>query len=183
MTTQRVILGTEGAITRAPFGTGVFIRDFLLGTGRDGTTVIDPDTGSPQSDIHAAFKQAVQQVLAEDVVAQVIEQRIRQGLGVLPSPEEELLLERAKELIPQKFTAARYHSFVTYFHMLKRLGWVEPTPDPDAPGQLLEERSAMQDVYSGAPPRRFYRITQLGRDAPTDEWMAPQKTIMQAQGG
>lgn len=29
--------------------------------------------------------------------------------------------------IPYKLTRMRYHSFLTYFGMLKRLGWVEPT--------------------------------------------------------
>ena len=177
MTTQRVILGTQGPTTKAPFGTGVFIRDFLLGSGPFGTAVINSDTGAPQADIHFAFKQAVQQVLGEDVVAQVNEQRIRQGLTVLAPIEEQTLLDRAKELIPVKFTAARYHSFVTYFNMLKRLGWVEATPDPNNPGQFLEQPSAMQDVYPNAPPRRFYRLTDLGVAAFNDAWRNPQRAL------
>ncbi len=179
MTTQRVVLGVEGAITKAPFGTGTFIRDFLLGNEPSGAPLIDPDIGAPQADIHGAFKGAVQQVLAEDVVAQVNEQRIRQGLPVLAVVDEEILEERAKALIPLKLTAARYHSFVTYFNMLKRLGWVQGTPDPDNPGEFLEERSAMQDVYAGAPPRRWYRLTPLGRGASNDAWKNPQRALME----
>lgn len=179
MTTQRVTLGVLGAITRAPFGTGLFIRDFLLGLEPNGAPMVDPDVGAPQADIHGAFKGAVQQVLAEDVVAQVNEQRIRQGLMSLPAADEQVLVERAKALIPLKLTAARYHSFVTYFNMLKRLGWVQGTPDPDNPGEFLEERSALQDIYAEAPPRRFYRLTPAGRGAPNDAWKNPQRALME----
>ena len=178
MTTQRVTLGREGPITRAPFGTGLFIRDYLAGFGPNETDVIDPAIGAPQSVIHGAFKDAVQQVIAEDVVAQVNTQRIRQGLAALAVVDEQTLLVRAKALVPQKVTAARYHSFVTYFNMLKRLGWVEPTPDPDDLSQVLEEPSAMQDIYVGAPPRRFYRLTDRGNGASNDAWSNPQRALL-----
>ena len=49
-----------------PFGCGLFIRDFLLGTGPHGSPSIGPETGAPQADIFYHYKQALRRVTAED---------------------------------------------------------------------------------------------------------------------
>ena len=70
----------------------------------------------------------------------------------------------------------RYHSFQRYFHWLKQLGWVELTGE--------EERSTVQETVEDsrseaglppyeAPPRRYYRLTRKGVDAPDYEWSNP----------
>ena len=48
------------------------------------------------------------------------------------------------------------HSFVTYFSMFKRLGWVE---------MVGEEPSGPQDYSPDFQPRRIYRLTSKGRAA------------------
>jgi hypothetical protein len=63
----------------------------------------------------------------------------------------------------------RYHSFLMYFGVLKRLGWVE------AAGET--EPSAIQDYYSPGPDRIFYRLTQKGIDAADEMWSNPLFTL------
>jgi hypothetical protein len=56
--------------------------------------------------------------------------------------------------VPRKFTHMRYHSFLMYFGVLKRLRWVEVTNQT--------ELSAIQDNYPAAPERVYYRLTKEG---------------------
>jgi len=56
-----------------------------------------------------------------------------------------------------------------YFGMLKKLGWVEPTGE--------EEVSTPQSYYEGFAPRRYYRLTKKGREAPGYEWSNPHRTL------
>jgi hypothetical protein len=53
--------------------------------------------------------------------------------------------------IPRKSNFMRYHSFLMYFGVLKRLGWVETTEET--------EPSSVQDNYPTAPSRTYYRLT------------------------
>ena len=39
-----------------PFGAGWFIREYLRGNGPEGSAVIDPERGAPQSDINYEYK-------------------------------------------------------------------------------------------------------------------------------
>ena len=56
-----------------------------------------------------------------------------------------------------------------YFNMLKKLKWVEATGE--------EEMSAPQDYYEDFEPRRYYRLTRKGIEAPDDEWSNPHRTL------
>jgi DNA-binding PadR family transcriptional regulator len=56
----------------------------------------------------------------------------------------------------------RYHSFLMYFGVLKRLGWVEATE--------VTEPSAIQDNYPSAPERIYYRLTEDGIEAGDEYW-------------
>ncbi len=79
--------------------------------------------------------------------------------------------------IPYKLVKCRYHSFQRYFHWLKQLAWVERTGK--------EEQSSLQAVmpdYPQAPPRRYYRLTKKGREAPDHEWSNPQLTLYPERG-
>jgi len=58
-----------------------------------------------------------------------------------------------------------YHSFSRYFHWLKQLAWVEFTGK--------EETSSLQEQYAPAPPRRYYRLTRKGKEAPDQQWSNP----------
>jgi hypothetical protein len=63
----------------------------------------------------------------------------------------------------------RYHSFLMYFGVLKRLGWVEVTEKT--------EPSAIQDNYPAAPGRVYYRLTKAGKQAGLELWSNPLFTL------
>ncbi|MCX6008942.1 MAG: hypothetical protein NTW48_02690, partial [Chloroflexi bacterium] len=71
--------------------------------------------------------------------------------------QAERIYERELKRISRKFTHMRYHSFLMYFGVLKRLGWVETTEET--------QPSAIQDNYPPAPSRTYYRLTKKGVEA------------------
>jgi len=152
-----------------PFGCGWFIREFLLGHGPEGSPAIDPGRGACQADIFYHYKLALHRAYAEDAVAWENEERIRRKLPIYTPEEYEERVAYRLEYIPYKLTAARYHSFRRYFHWLKQLEWVEFTGE--------EEMSSLQEVYPPGPPRRYYRLTRKGIEAPDYEWSRPQLTL------
>jgi hypothetical protein len=81
----------------------------------------------------------------------------------------ERLAERYLARMPYKANGCRYHSFVTYFSNLERLGWVEPTGK--------EEPSSFQSNYPPGPPRKYYRLTQAGQEAGDAVWSNPHSTL------
>jgi hypothetical protein len=152
-----------------PFGLGMFIRAYLSANDTYGACVDDPNRGVPVQDIFFEYKRALHRSWAEDAVERENKERIKRGL---PIYTEEEFAERAEYYlarIPYKLAKCRYHSFQRYFHMLKQLEWVEFT------GQ--EERSTpqrwMRD-HPAASPRRFYRLTKAGIEAPDEDWSNPQ---------
>ena len=60
-----------------PFGCGWFIREFLLGHGPEGSTIIDPNTGACQVDISHYYKLALHKACAEGNVNRENELRIK----------------------------------------------------------------------------------------------------------
>jgi len=66
--------------------------------------------------------------------------------------EAEKIYQRELKRVSRKFTHMRYHSFLMYFGVLKRLGWVETTNET--------EPSSIQDNYPPAPQRVYYRLTK-----------------------
>ena len=82
-------------------------------------------------------------------------------LGIVPlagadvtEEEADRIYQRELKRLSRKFTHMRYHSFLMYFGVLKRLGWVEVTNEV--------EPSAIQDNYPAAPQRTYYRLTKKG---------------------
>jgi len=63
----------------------------------------------------------------------------------------------------------RYHSFLMYFGVLKRLGWVETTD--------RKEPSSIQENYPPAPERTYYRLTKEGIGAGDELWSNPLFTL------
>lgn len=70
-----------------------------------------------------------------------------------------------------------YNSFVIWFAVLIRLGWVELTGE--------EERSYIQDLLikadkdiTKASPRKYYRITPEGLAQPEISWRSPIVSLM-----
>lgn len=158
----------QGGFIRA-FGCGWFIREFLKGNAPEGSPTIDPAKGAPQADIFYFYKLAQHRSYAEDTVAYENEARIKAGRPIYSPDEYEQRVGWHMRRIPYKLVSCRYHSFVNYFGMLKKLGWLEETGE--------EERSAPQDYYEGFQPRVYYRLTTKGIKAPDYEWSNPKLVL------
>jgi len=152
-----------------PFGCAWFIREFLLGNAPMGSPTINADIGVTQTDIHRYYKEALFRSYAEDMVAAEAEERIRKELPPLTIEEAERRTEYYLEHLHQKLTRMRYASFCRYFSHLKRLGYVEATG--------REEPSIIQESYPPAPPRRYYRLTDAGKEATMEELCDPIMTL------
>ena len=102
-------------------------------------------------------------------MAKVEERRSKRGERPLTADEADELVARYLRRIPAKSTGMRYHSFLIYFDLLKRLGWVEETE--------ITEPSAVQENYPEAPPRRYYRLTTAGMAATENDLSDPVLTL------
>jgi DNA-binding PadR family transcriptional regulator len=79
------------------------------------------------------------------------------------------IYQRELKKLSRKFTHMRYHSFLMYFGVLKRLGWVEVTSET--------EPSSIQENYPPAPERTYYRLTDKGVEARDKQWSNPLFTL------
>ena len=158
---------TRGGFLR-PFGCGWFIREFLLGKGPEGSLAIDPERGAAQSDINYEYKEALARATARERAERIISRMVLSGADVTEE-QAERIYERELKKVSRKFTHMRYHSFLMYFGVLKRLGWVEVT------GQT--EPSAILENYPLAPERTYYRLTEKGVEAGDDLWSNPLFTL------
>lgn len=152
-----------------PFGCGWFIREFLLGHGPNGSPMIDPNVGAPQADIFYYYKTSLLKATALDRATSTEETRARRERRSVNPDNIERLAERYLARMPYKAHGCRFHSFVVYFSTLQRLGWVEPTG--------REEMSAFQEHYPPGPPRRYFRLTEAGREASDTAWSNPQSAL------
>ena len=157
-----------------PFGCGWFIREFLLGHGPEGSPTIDTERGACQEDIFYHYKIALHKAYAEDAIAYENERRIKAEKPIYTEEEYEERVTYFMNRMPYKLFKCRYHSFQRYFHWLKQLKWVQFTG--------REELSALQESYPGAPPRKYYRLTKKGIDAPDYQWSNPQLTLYPQRG-
>jgi len=162
-----VIRPERGGFLR-PFGCGWFIREFLLGKGPEGSRIIDPEQGAAQADINYEYKEALARATARERAERIISRMVLDGKDVTEE-QAERIYERELKRISRKFTHMRYHSFLVYFGVLKRLGWVEVT------GQT--EPSAIQDNYPEAPDRIYYRLTDKGIQSGNESWSNPLFTL------
>ena len=87
----------------------------------------------------------------------------------MPDLKEKILFKKYLVRMPYKAQGCRYHSFVTYFSILQKLGWVEYTGK--------EEPSAFQDNYPEGQPRKYFRLTPAGMAAPDSAWTNPHKAL------
>jgi len=158
---------TRGGFLR-PFGCGWFIREYLLGHGPEGSTAIDPERGAAQSDINFEYKEALARATARERSERAISRLVLSQVDVTEELAEKIYQRELKRL-SRKFTHMRYHSFLMYFGVLKRLGWVVETGDTEA--------SSIQDNYPPAPSRIYYRITELGKQAGDNLWSNPLFTL------
>lgn len=148
-----------------PFGCGWFIREFLWSQGPYGSSTIITEIGAPQADIFYYYKQALRQVTALDRATRLEEKKAKREHRSIEPDNIEKFTKRYLERLPYKSMGCRYHSFVTYFSTLQKLGWVEPS------GQ--EEPSAFQDHYPPGQPRKYFRLTSAGMAAGDSAWANP----------
>ena len=151
-----------------PFGCGWFIREFLMGKGPEGSRAIDPQQGAPQADINFEYKEALARATARERAERIISRLVVSGKDVTEEQAEDIY-ERELKKLSRKFTHMRYHSFLMYFGVLKRLGWVEITNET--------EPSAIQENYPPAPMRTYYRLTKKGIEAGDESWSNPLFTL------
>ena len=148
-----------------PFGCGWFIREFLAGNGPHNSPLIDPRLGAPQADVFREYKLALIRATALDRATRTEERDARREKRLINPENIEGLTERYLHNLPYKANGCRYHSFVTYFSTIQKLGWVEPSG--------YEELSAFQDNYPKGQPRRYFRLTVAGRTASDSAWANP----------
>ena len=179
---EMAVRPTRGGYLR-PFGTAIFIRDYLMGQGPDyGVEAIDPNRGAPITDIHRSYKQALHSDMAEDMAARDAEEAARRGKP-MTSEEIERRRDYYLERIPAKLTRMRYSSFTRYFRFFIQLGWVERTgevegsliggPGDAGPPQATPRGTVLVEVPQ---PRIFYRLTPKGREATLVELSDPVMT-------
>lgn len=152
-----------------PFGLGWFIREYLLGSGPYGSDMIDPDIGAPQADIFYHYKNCIRYITALDRATRTEEKKAKREKRSINPEDIERLTERYLARMPYKAQGCRFHSFVVYFSNLTRLGWVEATGK--------EEPSEFQENYSPGPPRKYYRLTDKGKEASDTDWANPHKAL------
>ena len=152
-----------------PFGCGWFIREFLMGNGPYGSPSIDADIGAPQAAIFHYYKMALIRATALDRATRREERQARRQKRAISPDNIERLAERYQARLPYKAQGCRYHSFVVYFSNLQRLGWVEFTGK--------EEASEFQDHYDQGQPRRYYRLTIVGKVASDGAWANPRLAL------
>ena len=148
-----------------PFGCGLFVRDFLLGYGPHGSARIDPEEGAPQSDMFFHYKNALRMATALDRATRAEEKKARREKRLINPDNIDKLAERYLSRMPYKAHGCRYHSFITYFSNLRRLGWVEPS------GKV--EPSAFQGNYPPGQPRKYFCLTAAGKSATDSAWANP----------
>ena len=152
-----------------PFGCGWFAGSFYWDTVPGGSVRIDPSRGSVQADIFYHYKLALHRAYAEDATAWENDRRIAEGKEPYPEAEYAERVEWHLRRIPYKLVKCRYHSFVMYFNMLKKLEWVATTGE--------EETSTPQSYYEDFESRRYYRLSQKGIAALDHEWSNPHRVL------
>ena len=152
-----------------PFGLGWFIKEFLSGNGPYGSPAINPAAGAPQADIFSHYKQALRQETAVDGATRTEEKKAKREKRRIDPEKIGQLTQKYLARLPYKAKGCRYHSFVGYFSMIQRLGWVEFTGE--------EEPSEFQDNYPEGQPRKYFRLTAAGMAAPEFAWANPHRTL------
>ena len=96
---------TRGGFLR-PFGCGWFIREFLLGNGPGGSTKIDPNRGSTQTDINFEYKDALARATARERAEKIISDMVVKGADVTEEEAEKIYQRESRKSIPQIYPHA-----------------------------------------------------------------------------
>jgi hypothetical protein len=152
-----------------PFGCGEFVRDFLMGEGPGGSPRIDPEVGAPQAVIFKEYKIALLRATSMDKAIRAEERIARKEKRRIDPDSITELANIYLARMPYKANGCRYHSFVNYFSRLQKLKWVEPTG--------REEFSEFQFNYPSGQPRKYFRLTEIGKRASRKAWSDPRRAL------
>ena len=83
----------------------------------------------------------------------------------ISADSSEKLSEKYTAPSPYKAQGCRYHSFMVYFSNLRRVGCAEEFG--------RKEPSTFQSHYPKGLPRRYYRLTPMGRTVSETAWANP----------
>jgi hypothetical protein len=156
-----------------PFGCGWFIREYLAGNGPEGSTKINPIRGATQSDICFEYKETLAKITARERAERIISDNVVKKIDVTEE-EADKIYQRELKKVSRKFSHMRYHSFLMYFGVLKKLNWVVLSGEA--------EDSGIQANYSAAPNRVYYRLTAGGKAAADELWSNPLFTLYPENG-
>ena len=92
-----------------------------LGKGPEGSTKIDASRGAAQSDINYQYKEAMARATARERAERIISRLVLSKADVTEE-EAERIYKRELKSVSRKFTHMRFHSFLMYFGVKKRLG-------------------------------------------------------------
>jgi hypothetical protein len=159
---------TRGGFLR-PFGCGEFIKGYLMGYGPYGSSTINPNTGACQADMFREYKLALMKATATDRATRSEEKKARREKRSINPDNIDRLAERLLSKMPYKGQGCRFHSFINYFSSLQKLKWVEATG--------REEMSAFQEHYPEGQPRKYFRLTETGRQASDNAWANPRRAL------
>jgi len=82
--------------------------------------------GTTQADINYEYKEVLAKATAWEHAERIISRMVVKDADVTEEKAKDIY-QRELQRISRKFTHMRYHSFLVYFGVLKRLNWVEVT--------------------------------------------------------
>ncbi len=138
-----------------------------MGYGPEDSPVIDLQEGAPQADIRNYYWEAIERRIIRDKIERELSKQVVKGRELTAELEDEIE-ERYRYWRPSKISRMRYHSFVVYFGLLKRLGWVD---------EVKEEPSGPGEYHEMFHPRRYYRLTETGKSATSEQLRDPIMTL------
>lgn len=148
-------------------GCGQFVRDFLAGRGPLGSPSIDPALGACHSDIFRHYKTGLMRATAVDQATRAEEKQAKREKRSIDPDNIERLAALYLSRTPYKSRGCRFHSFVVHLSTIQRLKWIEPSGH--------EEPSSLQDHHPPGPPRKYFRLTEAGREASDRAWRNPHR--------
>lgn len=157
----------RGGYQRA-FKAAQFIQELLLNKQPYNLPKVDFGLGASPTDLHRNYQEALRRSYAENAVAIEEEERIKEGLPPLTIEEADFRTAYYLNRLPERIGMTS-SSFYKYLGQLKRLGYIEFS------GHV--EPSQIQKYFPSAPPRRFIRLTALGRIANLEDLADPIMTL------
>jgi len=152
-----------------PFGCGLFIKEFLLGYGPNGSPSINPRLGACQSDIFYHYKTALMRATAVDQATRIEEKRARREKRSIEPANIERLAEQYLSRMPYKSRGCDSIVLSCIFPTFNDcIGW-------NLPGE--KSRQVFRIIIHPARHADIFRLTDAGRTAPESAWDNPYRAL------